>query len=537
MIGRQESRFTHAGLMRRLAIGALIVAAQGCGGGGPAAGEPPPPAGNWNSGVFLPASSFAAQCAAPRTGTDPFTGLAYPDLQGSTIDENNWLRSWSHDLYLWYDEIIDRNPANYTTPAYFDLMRTFATTPSGRPKDRFHFSYPTDFWRDLSVSGESAGYGVQWAILAPAQPRDIRVAYTHPGSPAADHDMTRGARVIEIDGIDVVNGSGAQTVELLNDALFPVETGRVHNFTIQDPGATTTRQVTLVSTTVTAVPVQNVSVIETGSGRVGYLFFTDHIATAEYALLDAFTELEQAGIDDLVIDLRYNGGGFLAIAAQVAYMVAGSHATAGRTFESIQFNDKHPTTNPVTGVALGPLPFLDFTLGLAPGTEPGVELPSLDLPRVFLLTGGATCSASESLINGLRGIDIEVIQIGTPTCGKPYGFYPEDNCGTTYFSIQFRVVNEQGFGDYADGFSPATGTVVEGAATSGCVVSDDFDHQLGNPSEARLAAALQYRASGTCPDAFGTSRSATTKAGMPDDSDAEPLIPKPPTLTNRILQR
>jgi carboxyl-terminal processing protease len=541
MIGQHTPGLTHAGLIRRLAIAALIVAVQGCGGGssggGSAIAAPPPPAGNWNSGVFLPASTFAAQCAAPRTGTDPFTGLAYPDVQGSVVSENNWLRSWSHDLYLWYDEIVDRDPANHTTPAYFDLMRTTATTPSGRPKDRFHFTYPTDQWRALSQSGESAGYGVQWAILAPAQPRDIRVAYTHPGSPAADQFIERGARVIAIDGVDVVNSGGAQTVALLNDALFPAVTGQVHTFEILDAGATTTRFVTLASTTVTVVPVQNVSVIETGAGRVGYLFFTDHIATAEQALLDAFTELEQAEIDDLVIDLRYNGGGFLAIAAQVGYMVAGSVATTGRTFESIQFNDKHPTTNPVTGVALGPLPFLDFTLGLTPDTEPLQPLPSLNLPRVFVLTGGTTCSASESMINGLRGIDIEVIQIGNPTCGKPYGFYPEDNCGTSYFSIQFRVVNEKGFGDYADGFSPDPGSVVGGAATNGCLVSDDFDHQLGNPSEARLAAALQYRASGTCPAAFASGRSATTQAATADDADAEPLIPKPPTLTNRIYQR
>jgi carboxyl-terminal processing protease len=541
MIGLSKSCFAASRLMRRLAVCALIVAVQGCGGGsgggGSAVAAPPPPAGNWNPGVFLPASSFAAQCATPRTGTDPFTDLAYPDVQGSVVSENNWLRSWSHDLYLWYDEIVDRNPANYTTPAYFDLMRTTATTPSGRPKDRFHFTYPTDQWLALSRSGQSAGYGAQWAILAPAPPRDIRVAYTHPDSPAADHGIARGARVIAIDGINVVNSGGAQTAALLNDALFPAAVGQVHTFEIQDPGATTTRLVTLVSETVTTVPVQSVSVIETGAGRVGYMFFTDHIATAEQALLDAFTELEQAGIDDLVIDLRYNGGGFLAIAAQVAYMVAGSAATAGRTFESMQFNDKHPTTNPVTGAALGPLPFLDFTLGLTPDTEPLQPLPSLNLPRVFVLTGGSTCSASESMINGLRGIDIEVIQIGNPTCGKPYGFYPEDNCGTTYFSIQLRVVNEKGFGDYADGFSPDPGSVVGGAATPGCLVNDDFNHPLGSPSEARLAAALHYRASGTCPAAFASGRSATTQAATPDDADAEPLIPKPPTLTNRIFQR
>ena len=55
----------------------------------------------------------------------------------------------------------------------------------------------------------------------------------------------------------------------------------------------------------------------------------------------------------------------------------------------------------------------------------------------------------------LRGIDIEVIQIGSTTCGKPYGFYGLDNCGTTYFTVQFRGVNAKGYGDYSDGFSPS----------------------------------------------------------------------------------
>ena len=71
--------------------------------------------------------------------------------------------------------------------------------------------------------------------------------------------------------------------------------------------------------------------------------------------------------------------------------------------------------------------------------------------------------------------------IGGTTCGKPYGFFPQDNCGTTYFAIQFQGVNQQGFGDYGDGFAPT------------CAVADDFGHALGDPAEGRLAAALSFR--------------------------------------------
>jgi hypothetical protein len=111
---------------------------------------------------------------------------------------------------------------------------------------------------------------------------------------------------------------------------------------------------------------------------------------------------------------------------------------------------------------------------------------------VFVLTDEATCSASEAVMNGLAGVDVQVIQIGEATCGKPYGFYPQDNCGTTYFAIQFQGVNQKGFGDYADGFAP-------GGVFPGCTVPDDFTHALGDPAEARVAAALAYRATGSCP--------------------------------------
>jgi hypothetical protein len=73
---------------------------------------------------------------------------------------------------------------------------------------------------------------------------------------------------------------------------------------------------------------------------------------------------------------------------------------------------------------------------------------------VFVLTSADTCSASESIVNGLRGAGVTVHLVGSTTCGKPYGFYPQDNCGTTYFAIQFQGVNFLGFGDYADGFTP-----------------------------------------------------------------------------------
>jgi carboxyl-terminal processing protease len=424
----------------------------------------------------------AAHCAAPRTGIDPSTGAPFRDVPGTAADEKAWLRRWIDDLYLWYREVPDPDPAAYATPAsYFDVLKTPAVTPSGRPKDRFHFTYPTATWVALSQSGVEPGYGVQWVILAGSPPRQTLAAYVEPGSPGAAVGIARGTEVLAVDGVDLISGTDVAT---LNAGMFPSSAGATHRLTLRD--AAGTRTVTLTSANVEATPVPITRTISTGDASVGYVLFNDHVATAEAQLVAAIEQLRVAQVDDLVLDLRYNGGGYLAIASELAYMIAGPTATSGRAFERLAFNDKVP--------AMDPIPFFDRTRGFSGAA--GAALPTLDLRRVFLLTGSGTCSASESILNGLRGAGVEVIQLGATTCGKPYGFYPQDNCGTTYFAIQLQGVNDRGFGAYGDGFVP--GGAGE-AGVPGCVIADDYGHALGDPAEARLAAALAFRASGACP--------------------------------------
>jgi hypothetical protein len=216
-------------------------------------------------------------------------------------------------------------------------------------------------------------------------------------------------------------------------------------------------------------------------------------------------------------------------------MIAGPTQTKNKTFELLTFNDKHKSTDPVTGAAITPTPFQATAVGLSAAS--GTALPYLSLPRVFVLTGPDTCSASESVMNSLRGAGVEVIQIGSATCGKPYGFYPQDNCNTTYFSIEFKGVNAAGFGDYSDGFAPinstAAATLAPNAVLPGCSIADDFSHALGDPAEARLAAALQYRAGGTCPAATGLGQPRQLKSLTATDGHMN----KSAFLTNRILVR
>jgi hypothetical protein len=509
--------------------------AAGCGGGGgdDGGGPPPRPASGWVAGSYLPAASFAGKCVNPRSGTNPETGLPYNEIVGTAADENNWLRSWSNDLYLWYDEIVDRDPGLYGTPAYFELLKTTAVTASGTPRDKFHFTYDTADWLALVQSGSEAGYGAVWAELATRPPRQIRVAYTQPSSPAAAVSLQRGEEVLLIDGVDVVNSNTEAGINVILAGLYPATLDESHTFRLRHPQTGAQRDVILRSATTTIDPVQNVGVIPTQSGPVGYIHFTDHLITAEQQLIDAFAMFSQQTVTDLVLDLRYNGGGLLAIASEVAYMIAGAVPTAGQDFERLQFNDKHRSMDPVTGAPLIPMPFFNASSSAQP-------LPTLNLRRVYVLTGPTTCSASESIINGLRGVGVEVFQVGSTTCGKPYGFYPQDNCGTTYFSIQFQGVNDAGFGAYGDGFTPQN-TVAAGAERlPGCSVRDDFTRNLGDPLEARLATALAYR------DSQNLACPAPTAVGAPGFSKSfvdgfsqpatEPGVVKPASLMNRIFE-
>ena len=148
-------------------------------------------------------------------------------------------------------------------------------------------------------------------------------------------------------------------------------------------------------------------------------------------------------------------------------------------------------------------------------------------------SGDITCSASEAIVNSLRGVGVQVIEIGSTTCGKPYGFYPEDNCGTTYFSIEFQGVNDQGFGDYPDGFSPTNATGTVGVKLPGCAVGDDFTHALGDPNEGRFAEAVGYLINQSCPAATAVAPTPGVRAASATDG----LLHKSPWRENRILRR
>ena len=510
---------------RAFAIIVCAVVLGACGGGG---------SNDNNNG-----GGVNAQTCSPN---NPFRGDATSSTRvGNIGTEKTWLRDYIDRSYLWYDKVpaIDANAPPYSDDTlagfyasidtyFLDLVQPL-TNPPGKPEDRFSFIYPTAAWDALINSGSSVGYGIEWHFDRPDPPRNIRVAYVHTGSTAYARGILRGDTLVLADNVAADDNTQAG-VDALNAALFPAS-GTNHSFRFSRAGSATPIDVSMNAGPVTLVPVQSAVLPVAGGQKVGYILFNDHVLTAEQPLISAFNFLQSQNVADLVLDLRYNGGGYLYIAAEVGYMIAGAARTTGavppKPFESTLFSNKRSGENSTAffeDLACLPNPVTFNCTSSAP-------LPTLNLPRVYVLVSGSTCSASEAIVNGLRGVDVEVHLIGSTTCGKPYGFFGQDNCGITYFPIEFQGVNAKGFGDYADGFIPGGNG---GAANNvaGCAADDDLGHALGDPAEGQLAAALAYRASGNtaCMPVMVSARATPLAAGQ---AVLAGRVVKPTPLNNR----
>lgn len=483
----------------------------------------------------LPSRRTQNVCAVPRGPDviDPRTNQPYTDTQGSLQDELRWISSFVNDTYLWYKDVLAVPTDGYTVgarvdyyntstnarstrtlssnadvlDAYFNSQRTRAVTETNAPVDQFHYTRSTAANNALFDNAAVVGFGVHWTLLAPAPPRKARVVYVDPNTPASENGIGRGATLVSVNAEPFAT---TNNVTLLNEALFTPVAGRSYVFELMDVGAAQSRTVTMLARTLTEATVPKVGVMDAPNQQVGYLLFTGFLGPAEVELKNAVQQLKEAnggsGISDLILDLRYNGGGYLTIASQLSYMIAGAARTRGKVFSQLVYNDKNPFAYTQSRASTT---FASETVGFS--TSFGEPLPQLDLQRVFVLTTRGTASASEETINALRGVGVEVIQIGTTTRGKPYGSSARDNCGVSYFTVQFKGLNDAGFGDYADGFIPG-GTGASPANLPGCVVADDFDHPLGDSAEALVGAALRYINTGTCATGHAAPGAARAKA-------------------------
>lgn len=506
----------------------------------PPPGPPAPSPSGWVKGVFQPMTNFQDRCVHPRTGQDPDSSRTYPDVRGKMLDEMFYLRSFTNKTYLWNDEVVDEDPIKYDKPkttfakhyqdmrTYFNTLKTNqkSTTNPSRDKDQFHFTQTTEAFNNSQNATPRPAYGIEW--YSPKRnlyqccwynvDRDVRVDYIIAGSPAdklTGVKLKRGDKLIKINDLDFLRGPLNQdySAKLINPLLYP-KVGESNKFEFQDVDTGESKTITIQAADVVEKAVNNTSVITADDGKkVGYINFTTfNTYPSEKEINDAIGEMKTAKVEDLVLDLRYNGGGFLWVAAQVGHMISGiSWPTAGNpqpNFIKFKFNDDAGNKDPRSGRTNQPVPFVNFCLGGKFSITPCPEhddyqlrpkLNTLNLKRVYILSSSQTCSASEAVINSLRGADIEVILIGDRTCGKPYGFVPEHNCGITYYTIQFQIRNNKDFGEYWDGLMPNNATYSHGVKIKGCYVEDDYKKELGSKDETLLAAALKYRKDGTCP--------------------------------------
>lgn len=490
----------------------LIGLLNACGGGG---GGSTPTSSDTGTLVFASAASLAQQCVAPRSGT--------ADSQGSIDAEKSWVRSFMDETYLWYKDVPVVNAANFTLAgngnsvlrtmdAYLQALKTKNTTASGKLVDQFSFTVLTADLQNLQ-SGISSGYGFRRSAINNTLPRIVRILYVEQGSPAQLGGILRGDTITSIDGVDI-NDTTSAGVATLNAGLSPTVASKTTSFGLLAANAAAPRIVTITSSqSITVTPVATSTVIADGGNTVGYLVLNSFsIVSAEKQLIDAVTQFKNANVNELVVDLRYNGGGYLDLANELAWMI-GDSTLAGKTFEKLTCNDKNTQS-----FCNSTDTFHQATQGFSVAS--GQALPQLRLKRVFVLTSGNTCSASESVINSLSPF-MQVVRIGSTTCGKPYGFSYKDNCGTSYAVMQFKGVNAEGFGDYADGFAPS------------CPIADDLTKQRGDPAELMLGGALTFMRTGACPVAKSGAQKSIAQALL---QGGEYAIERSPSEAVRVLR-
>ena len=483
------------------ALYAAMLSLQGCSSGSSDGGSFGIP---WQKDVYKGVDEFAGFCLNPDASRGERLGRQ--ERQGSILHENHFIRELMNDIYLWREDITDVNPNTFAHPTNaFGSLLTTEKTASGKPKDQFSGILRYSDFINRFVDGVEVGIGANISTTHfreadDNKPLELTIAYIEDDSPAAQAGLKRGDKIIEVNGQKT---SAALTFSQKQNLFFAVVAPRntspisltIEKINAQEAGDDGVINVMLSPAEVTINPVIKSDIIDQGIDKSGYLVFNTFTSDLVIPQLqEAFKSFRTAGVNELILDLRYNGGGSIQNAQRLAYMIAGEDNTNNKTFSRPRWNDRHPNFDPVLGTLLVDEVFIS--------TEPDNTTPlaSLDLNRVIVLTSNGTCSSSERVINALKGIDIDVVQIGDTTCGKPYGSYVIINCEFAYIPLQSQDFNAKGFGDYADGFSVAEGVTPTNTLLPGCKASDDLTQPLGSTQEALLATALYYQANNQCPE-------------------------------------
>lgn len=403
------------------------------------------------------------------------TSLAPNELLDSTL-------LLTRDIYLWYNQI----PSGFSARSYADpgkvmeAIRQYSIEPGfAEPVDKWSFAIKKVDWDNQSngIVMSTAGTAVTGDFGISVffkKDGDLRVRLVEGSSPAGQAGVHRGWRITKI------NGSTNLTIANSDFIIDNVYNSSSSVFTFVKPDGTTV-DITLNAGTYKTRPVYLDTVYTYPTKKVGYLVFNSFLGDTVQmynGLQSAFTKFSNNNITDIVVDLRYNGGGYVSVQEKLADLLVPSSANNSVMFRE-QFNDKNSQYNSVTNFQKAGL---------------------LNLDHIYFIVSGSTASASELLINNLDPyMDVELVG-PAHTYGKPVGFFPTSVGEWYIFPVSFKSTNKNGAGEYFGGL-PVNNEVADG-----------LDKDWGDVTEACLASVLKRITTGAFrPEVSSESR------GLPDD--------------------
>lgn len=373
---------------------------------------------------------------------------------------HSYLRSFSDAEQLFNSLLYEEDDFSF----FIENYETFQQSQQGKS---FQFGYQFGLVREAQGEPEIFGY----------------VQYVLPDEPADNAGLVRGDIFTSVDGTRLTD-SNYQDL-LLGKSSYELTLGEISNGEISE----TNQTVNLQAQDITEDPIFVSNVIDTNSTKIGYLMYNSFQANSHQDLNDVFSNFKSQGISELVVDLRYNGGGAGITSQLLASMISGLDSS--NVFAEYDFNSKRSNQNRTISF-LEEVPIYDSN-GQQQST---LELNTVSLNKVYVLTGFGTASASEVLMNGLDPY-INVVAVGDTTIGKDEGSYTlYDTPSPPYWDksaanpthknaiqpIVIKVVNSIG-GDYPTGLAPdyyvnEIGYLEEGLPP------------LGNPDEPLLRKAI-----------------------------------------------
>lgn len=397
----------------------------------------------------------ACQKEVSNDGLAPTTPSTPPAQNRNAV--NDTTLAYAKDIYLWYNQIpASFDPQGYTSPdKIMTAIRQYSReTGFADPVDRWSFAIDRKSW-DNASSGIAGDMGL--SVFFNAQD-DLRVKFVEAASPAGRAGIKRGWRITKINGNSNIN---------TNNADFIVQNVFYSNsstFTFVKPD-NTQADITLAAATYQEQPVMLDTVYNINNKKIGYFVFNSFLGdtTQVYNQFSRlFSRFAAENVSDVVVDLRYNGGGYVSVQEKLANYLA-PMAANGNLMMKEEYNNKYSQYNSI---------------------ENYKKLGSLNLSRIFFIVSNSTASASELVINNLKPY-MDVILVGpSNTYGKPVGYFPIPVGDWYIFPVSFRSTNKNGEGNYFGGLQVQH------------TVADGLNKDWGDLDEASLASAIRYITTG-----------------------------------------